>query len=172
MAESNPVGRTILIAIDESNHSFYALQWALNTLIACNPPCEHDLVILVHAKLPPTSRVALGGPGYLLSTELVVSIEKAQEREIEAFMNKALELCQEKKVTAETKVVGGDPRDVICELVEKLKADFLVIGSHGYGAIKRAVLGSVSDHCAHHAKCPVVIVKKPHKKSDHHQHET
>ncbi|KAF3556416.1 hypothetical protein F2Q69_00010234 [Brassica cretica] len=37
----------------------------------------------------------------------------------------------------------------------------LVVGSHGYGAIKRAVLGSVSDYCAHHAHCSVMIVKKP-----------
>ena len=40
-------------------------------------------------------------------------------------------------MTAETMVVSGDPRDVICETVEKVRADFLVIGSHGYGAIKR-----------------------------------
>jgi hypothetical protein len=34
----------------------------------------------------------------------------------------------------------------------------------------RAVLGSVSDYCAHHAKCPVIIVKKPHqKKANLHQ---
>ena len=35
--------------------------------------------------------------------------------------------------------------------------------------VDRAVLGSVSDYCAHHAKCPVVIVKKPHKKTHLHQ---
>ncbi|KAJ0018505.1 hypothetical protein Pint_09513 [Pistacia integerrima] len=33
------------------------------------------------------------------------------------------------------------------------------MGSHGYGFIKRALLGSVSDYCAKHVKCPVVIVK-------------
>lgn len=31
----------------------------------------------------------------------------------------------------------GDPRDVICETVENLRADMLVLGSHGYGVIKR-----------------------------------
>lgn len=162
--------RTILVAIDESEHSMHALGWALDTLIVCKEQ-EADKIILLHAKQPPTSRAALGGPGYLLSAELIVSIDKAQDREIAEFMNKALQLCQGKQMTAETMVVSGDPRDVICETVEKVRADFLVIGSHGYGAIKRAVLGSVSDYCAHHAKCPVVIVKKPHKSShatDHH----
>ncbi|KAJ9171736.1 hypothetical protein P3X46_015055 [Hevea brasiliensis] len=50
---------------------------------------------------------------------------------------------------------------VICNTVEKLGADTLVMGSHGYGFLERAILGSVSDHCAKHAKCPVVIVKQP-----------
>ena len=34
-----------------------------------------------------------------------------------------------------------------------------------YNVSCRAVLGSVSDYCAHHAKCPVIIVKKPHWRS-------
>lgn len=56
---------------------------------------------------------------------------------------------------------NGDPRDVICEMAEKLAADVLVMGSHGYGLIKRAFLGSVSNYCAQNVKCPVLIVKKP-----------
>lgn len=66
-----------------------------------------------------------------------------------------------KQVKVETKVESGDPRDVICEAAEKVAADVLVMGSHGYGVIKRAFLGSVSNHCAQKAKCPVLIVKKP-----------
>ncbi|MQM21960.1 hypothetical protein Taro_055007 [Colocasia esculenta] len=37
-----------------------------------------------------------------------------------------------------------DPRDVICETVEKVGADILVLGSHGYGLIKRYTLSSVT----------------------------
>lgn len=32
---------------------------------------------------------------------------------------------------------SGDPRYVICDMVDKVKADFLVMGSHGHGAMKR-----------------------------------
>ncbi|KAE9460561.1 hypothetical protein C3L33_07615, partial [Rhododendron williamsianum] len=52
-------------------------------------------------------------------------------------------------------------QNVLCEAAEKHHASMLVVGNHGYGAIKRAVLGSVSDYCAHHAHCTVMIVKKP-----------
>lgn len=33
--------------------------------------------------------------------------------------------------------VEGDARNVLCEAVEKHNASILVVGSHGYGAIKR-----------------------------------
>ena len=44
------------------------------------------------------------------------------------------------KVKVETRIDHGDPRDVICEMTPNLGADMLVMGSHGYGLIKRWVL--------------------------------
>lgn len=34
-------------------------------------------------------------------------------------------------------VLEGDARNVLCEAVEKHHASILVVGNHGYGAIKR-----------------------------------
>lgn len=34
----------------------------------------------------------------------------------------------------------GDPRDVICSAAEKMGVDMVVLGSHGYGLIKRSVV--------------------------------
>ena len=34
-------------------------------------------------------------------------------------------------------VAIGDPRDAICDAVDQLNPTFLILGSHGYGAIKR-----------------------------------
>lgn len=39
----------------------------------------------------------------------------------------------------ETIIDHGDPRDLICQAAEKLHVDMLVMGSHGYGLIKRLV---------------------------------
>ncbi|MCI2416475.1 universal stress protein [Saccharopolyspora sp. K220] len=38
-------------------------------------------------------------------------------------------------------------------------ADLLVVGSRGHGSFYGALLGSVSQRCAQHANCPVVIVR-------------
>ncbi|PWS23103.1 hypothetical protein DKP78_14910 [Enterococcus faecium] len=65
------------------------------------------------------------------------------------------------QVKVETRVEKGDPRDVICGAVEKAGADMVVMGSHAYGFLQRTLLGSVSNHCVQHCKCPVVFVKRP-----------
>lgn len=45
-------------------------------------------------------------------------------------------------------------------LVDHAKgADLLVVGSRGRGSFKSLMLGSVSQQCAHHADCPVVIIR-------------
>lgn len=41
------------------------------------------------------------------------------------------------QVNVKTQVVVGDPKDKICETVESLNADLLVLGSRAYGPIKR-----------------------------------
>ncbi|MFD5465660.1 universal stress protein [Kitasatospora sp. NPDC127059] len=38
-------------------------------------------------------------------------------------------------------------------------ADLLVLGNRGHGGFTEALLGSVSQHCVHHARCPVVVVR-------------
>jgi nucleotide-binding universal stress UspA family protein len=55
----------------------------------------------------------------------------------------------------------GHPADVL--VAEARDADLLVVGSRGLGGFRGLLLGSVSQQCAHHADCPVVIVPRPHE---------
>ena len=60
---------------------------------------------------------------------------------------------------AATRVLHGDPAAEICREAEDGGYDLVVIGSHGYGVVKRVLLGSVSHHVLHHAPCPVLVVR-------------
>jgi nucleotide-binding universal stress UspA family protein len=49
---------------------------------------------------------------------------------------------------------NNDPRNVLLSL----KADLIVVGARGHGAVMGLLLGSVADYVSRHAKVPVVIV--------------
>jgi nucleotide-binding universal stress UspA family protein len=55
-----------------------------------------------------------------------------------------------------TRIGRGDPARVLVDVSRD--AELLVLGNHGRGAPSRALLGSVALACAHHARCPVVLV--------------
>jgi nucleotide-binding universal stress UspA family protein len=59
-------------------------------------------------------------------------------------------------VEVSSAVHKGQPADVLC--AEAQGADLLVVGSRGLGGFRGLMLGSVSQQCAQHASCPVVIV--------------
>jgi len=61
-------------------------------------------------------------------------------------------------VEIERRVVEGRPAAVLVN--ESQGADLLVVGSRGHGGFAGLLLGSVSQQCAHHAACPVVIVHR------------
>ncbi len=63
----------------------------------------------------------------------------------------------------EREVIEGSAADVLVSAASE--ADLLVVGSRGHGGFVGLLLGSVSQQCAHHASCPVVIVR-PAEPSD------
>ncbi|XP_004495963.1 universal stress protein PHOS34-like isoform X2 [Cicer arietinum] len=158
--ESEKPQPVMLVAIDESEHSAYALKWTLDHFFNNNSSAFR--LVLVHARPSATSSVGLAGPG---AAEILPIVDSDLRKIAARVADAAKQLCIKKSVNdVIVEVVEGDARNVICDTVEKYRASILVVGSHGYGAIKRAVLGSVSDYCAHHAHCTVMIVKKPKTK--------
>jgi nucleotide-binding universal stress UspA family protein len=65
-------------------------------------------------------------------------------------------------LTVTSAVLEGNPPEAILDEAERWGADLVVVGSHGYGPVKRRLLGSVSQAVALHAACSVEIVRCPH----------
>lgn len=63
-----------------------------------------------------------------------------------------------------TRVIHGEPGPALVQAARG--ARLLVVGSRAMGAVRAALLGSVSRYCAHHAPCPVVVVPSPRSTRD------
>ena len=85
-------------------------------------------------------------------------LAKLSEDEARRVAADAAARAEEAGVEARTCVLRGIPVQEICAAAEKFDPRFLVIGSHGWGAVRRALFGSVSAGVLHHATCPVLLV--------------
>ena len=86
-------------------------------------------------------------------------LHAAAEAALEASVREAL---PDSDVEIERRTIQGVPAGVLVD--ESRDADLLVVGSRGHGGFVGLLLGSVSQQCAHHADCPVVIVHAKREK--------
>jgi nucleotide-binding universal stress UspA family protein len=144
---SGQAGIVIVVGVDGSEASKEALRWALE-----EAPVRGSSLRVVYAWLSPQ----IGGRGYIppdvLDPELLR--QTAQER-LDGFVAEVV--GESPGVEIERVVDEGPAAQVLVEAAKK--AELLVVGSRGHGGFAGLLLGSVSQQCAHHASCPVVIVR-------------
>ncbi|CEG78741.1 hypothetical protein RMATCC62417_13306 [Rhizopus microsporus] len=58
-----------------------------------------------------------------------------------------------------SEILRGDPKEVIIDYCRAVKPVYLLAGTRGLGAVKRAVLGSVSNYLVKHCPSPVLVIK-------------
>ena len=139
--------RSILVGVDGSPSSRIALTWA------AAEAADHgaDLVVInvwEHTLLPPAGSVSVSeryvpDPSQRTAQDLVNVIKE--------------ELGENPPVLVQPQVKQGNPAKVLIDQSEK--ADLLVVGTRGHGGFRGLVLGSVSQHVAAYANCPVTVVR-------------
>ena len=140
---------TVVVGVDGSDGSVQALRFALE-----EARIRGAALKAVNAwHIPP----AVYGAGWAPA-----SVDLDEYRKLaEAALQKSLEDVgvAASGVTVTPVLEEGQPADVLCAEAEN--ADLLVVGSRGLGGFRGLLLGSVSQQCAHHAPCPVVVVPAP-----------
>ena len=139
--------KIIVVGVDGSPGSRKALTWAAAEAASHGS----DLVVLnvwEHTLLPPVGSVSVSeryvpDPSQRTTDDLLQVIKD--------------ELGDDPPVLVQPRVKQGRPAKVLIE--ESANADLLVVGPRGHGGFAGLVLGSVSQHVAAYAKCPVVVVR-------------
>lgn len=134
------VGRRIVVGIDGSPSSMRALAWA-----AAEAERRSVALEVVHADFFRHDVVSAFAPNILVSEQSVLDRAVDRARALAPDVLVTGRMCDPPAAQALIAASGG--------------AELLVVGSRGLSHLKELTLGSVSSECAHHASCPVVIVR-------------
>uniref|UniRef100_A0A2P2JPE6 Uncharacterized protein MANES_12G086000 n=1 Tax=Rhizophora mucronata TaxID=61149 RepID=A0A2P2JPE6_RHIMU len=170
--------RRIAIAVDLSDESAYAVNWAVQNYLR-----PGDAVILLHVR--PTSvlygadwgaiRLQINNARTNAPLDEKDLLDHQQQQQLEDDFDifttaKANSLAQplvEAGIPFKIHIVKDhDMKERLCLEVERLGLSAVIMGSRGFGAAgtrrnSMGRLGSVSDYCVHHCICPVVVVRCP-----------
>jgi nucleotide-binding universal stress UspA family protein len=139
----------IVVGIDGSAESREALHWAF-----AEAKLRGAALRVVHTWHFPVTAGGLGLAPTIdtqVIEELRLGAEALMERELAALGDEAV------GVDVERAIVEGAAAPALIDAAEG--SDLLVVGSRGRGGFSGLLLGSVSQQCSHHARCPVVIVR-------------
>ena len=146
----------ILIAVDGSPFSDAALDE-----VAARPWPSQSQVLVVTAFEAP---LAATPEVWALPPDYFEQIERSVRTRADLVMETAVKQLSEAlgpEIQIKGKCVAGSPKRVILDEAERWGADLIVVGSHGYHAWERLLLGSVSQAVVSHAKCSVEVVRGP-----------
>jgi nucleotide-binding universal stress UspA family protein len=138
----------IILAADGSKFTKKALAFLINHETLAGEGDE-VLVLNVQPTMPPRVRTMVGS----------AAVNAYQSDEAEAVLSPIRKLLERKGVAWRCDWKVGEPAAQILAAAEKSKAHMIVMGTHGYGAIGRAVMGSVANRVLQGAKIPVLLVR-------------
>ena len=97
-------------------------------------------------------------PTPVIATDRVVPA--LSEDEIAPVRAALREVVEELGIVATTEVLlAASPATGILDAAVRLKADLIVMGTHGRGGLRRVALGSVAEFVVRQARCPVVTLR-------------
>lgn len=139
-------GRTIAIAVDESEFSENAFQWYVDNLKR-----KDDVLVLIHC--PEFYNFTMANTAVV--EQLLVDIEERVTR----LENKYKEKLQALRIRGKFRTGAGRPGEVIVEIAKQENVAMIITGTRGQGKIRRTFLGSVSDYVVHHSPMPVLVCR-------------
>lgn len=145
----------IVIGTDGSDDALAAARKALEIL---TPDATIHLVAVAEAPAIEAAGMESGFAGGIATPDEVdAAWSQVIDEATAAVARTGVELGT---ATYQEHVERGAPGVVLCERADELDAAVIVVGSRGRGAIRRALLGSVSSYVVQNAPCPVLVIRR------------
>lgn len=142
----------ILVALDWSRYSDQIMETLLEQTAV-----KGTEIRLLHVLDPfPTKLAQAKGSREYLDFEAAARQER---NDAENVLESYVEKLRAVGFHATWLVEEGDAREVIVDSAAVWGADLIMLGSRGKTALRRLLVGSVSESVLHHAKCSVEIVR-------------
>lgn len=156
---------SIVVGVDGSSQAQAALRWAVDeaartgaTIMAMYiyPPVKHTEPFLSRSHFPDSTTVQqLAGESQLWTEQQDRSSHDLAMGNLARFVQEVV--TREVGVHVQLVVIPGKPSRRLVEASRS--ADLLVVGARGHGGFSDLKLGSVSEQCVRHARCPVLVVR-------------
>lgn len=143
--------RPILFATDGSPSAEEAQKDAFELAQRLEAPLV--VVSVAHPALP-----AVGYSAYGYSN-VVAEVTEAERKRVEELVGSIAETAEAEGVHCSAVAADGQIVEAICRKASEYDAQLIVVGSHGWGATRRFLSGSVSTGLVHSAPCPVLVVR-------------
>jgi nucleotide-binding universal stress UspA family protein len=141
--------RTIVVGVDGSPDATRALDWAIDEALR-----RDFTLLLVHGVEIGAAAASPYGTGMVLE-----QLEEAGR----VVLDDAVAHAAERGVIAEARMEIGSGAHALIEASRG--AELVVVGTRGHGGFVGMLLGSVSSAVAHHAHCPVVVLRPEEPKA-------
>ena len=108
---------------------------------------------MAHAAVPLVGYTAYG------YSNVVSELMEAEHKRVEKLLAEVAETAEAAGVQCSTVAADRFVVEEISRIASERDAQLIVVGSHGWGAARRLLAGSVSTGLVHQAPCPVLVVR-------------
>jgi nucleotide-binding universal stress UspA family protein len=107
-------------------------------------------IVHVHAAIPGGRARAVAG---------AANVENYYKEESDAILHPLEEALRQKNIPVKTSYLVGDAAEQIEHYAKQNGMDMIVMGSHGHGALKNLLMGSVATKVVAQATVPVLLIR-------------